>query len=158
VTRRNQLVGSIILIIIALLTYSLYPKKFEVEREYKSIFYSFDTDFEQETIIKMSGDWYKKPFGKDTIIGTLTVDKDHTYPFKLEYDGQKYFFLITENEQSKLKSIGTITVSRNLDKVWLMLKDINEKYGIDGYVFGPADNKEEANESIRQMMDFEKNS
>ncbi len=39
-----------------------------------------------------------------------------------------------------------------------MLNGINEKYGINGYVFGPADNKEEANELIKQMLGYEKNS
>ncbi|OBZ17587.1 hypothetical protein [Bacillus sp. FJAT-26390] len=107
----------------------------------------------------MSGDGYKRLLGKNTVMGTLTVDKDLTYPFKLEFDGQKYFFLITEtNNWTVLKSIGTITASRNLDKIWLMLNGIDEKYGINGYVFGPADNKEEANELIKQMLGFEKNS
>ncbi|WP_053376412.1 hypothetical protein [Paenibacillus sp. FJAT-27812] len=104
--RKNQLIGSFILVMIALIVYSLYPKKFEVEREYRSIIYSFDSDFEQETIIKMSGDGYKRLLGKNTVIGTLTVDKDLTYPFKLEFDGQKYFFLITEtNNWSFLKAL-----------------------------------------------------
>jgi len=152
--KRTIFVGIAILIVV-FSTY-LYLRGVEIEKEYNAVIYSFDTDFEQETKIKITGKHYKKPFGNDTIIGELTVDNNLHYDFNLKYIGTKYFYLITDtNEYAQFRSVGTITASKNLDKVWVMLNDLNERYDIEhGYVFGPADSKERANELIKELMKF----
>ncbi|WP_164817318.1 hypothetical protein [Paenibacillus lautus] len=43
--------------------------------------------------------------------------------------------------------------TKELDYIWITLNDINEKYGIqEGYIFSPADSKEEANELIKKEL------
>lgn len=150
-------IGSITIIIVIIISYLYYIRAVEIDKQYNSVIYSFENEFEKETIISIKGKLYRKPFSKDSIVGKLTVDNDLSYDFILKGDGHKYFFLMTEyTDEALLRSIGTITVSKNLDKVWLMLKEVNSRYDIDGYVFGPADDKEEANELIKEMMDFRK--
>ena len=43
--------------------------------------------------------------------------------------------------------------TKALEYIWITLNDINEKYGIqEGYIFSPADNKEQANELIKKEL------
>ena len=43
--------------------------------------------------------------------------------------------------------------TRNFDYIWVTLKEIDEKYGIqEGNIFSPAATKEEANELIESVL------
>ncbi|WP_410513820.1 hypothetical protein PaeBR_05145 [Paenibacillus sp. BR2-3] len=99
----------------------LYLKPVDINREYSSVAYSFDNDFEKKTTIILRGELYRRLFDKPTVIGNA-------------------------------RTLGTINASYNLDKVWLKLNDIDKKYNMNGYVFGPASTKIEANELIRELV------
>lgn len=151
--KTNFLLGSIVLLVAIVILCYFYFKAVEVNKEYDAIIYSYDTDFEQKIKVQLSGQLYKGLFGKHELKGTLLVDEDLVYDFRLRSDGHHYFYHIVETmEDATLRTIGTITASQSLDHIWLMLNDINERYDIDGYVFGPAESKEEANKLIKSML------
>lgn len=134
----------------------MYYKPVKLNYQYSSVIYSIESDFEKETIIEIEGLLYKRIFAKNVVIGELTVDYDLSYDFRLKFDGRNYFYVLSEvNEATLRRSIGTITLSKNFDKVWLMLTDIDERYDTKAYVFGPADNGEEANRLVYEMLKFQ---
>lgn len=84
----------------------------------------------------------------------LVVDDDLSYDVELYYDGGKLFRTIaTFSKDARLKSVGSVMATKELEYIWITLNDINEKYGIqEGYIFSPADSKEEANKLIKKEL------
>ena len=118
------------------------------------LIYSFDSNFEKKTQIVISGKSNRNAFSRDSFIGELVVDDDLSYDIELYYDGGKLFGTITTfSKDATLNSVGNVMATKELDFIWISLNDINEKYGIqEGYIFSPADSKEEANELIKKEI------
>ncbi|CAM4480242.1 hypothetical protein U9M73_12910 [Paenibacillus phoenicis] len=144
----------IFLIVILYLTYDFHRPR-HVEVSLRSTIYSVETEFEKQTQISIIGEHYKVLFGKDRFIGKMIVDNDLVYDIKLKREGNKYFETLTKNNEFHvLNSIGSIMTSADFNKVWLQLNDINERYHLtEGYVSGPAGNKNEANQVARNILE-----
>lgn len=145
----------IVVIIIALVTISyLYFSPTTVHKEMEGLVYSFDSDFERKTQMVISGNSNRNVFSRDSFIGELVVDDDLSYDVELYYDGGKLFGTITTfGKDAMLKSVGSVMATKELEYIWITLNDINEKYGIqEGYIFSPADSKEEANNLIKKEL------
>lgn len=142
-------------LIIAILLF-LYFRPVEIDKEYDSIIYSTDDGFEHSTKIKLTGELYRNPFGNSTMSGDLTVDGDLNYKVKLKYDksSDNYFYtMIDWDDMKNHRTLGTIYTSSNLDKVWISLKAIDERYQIkESYVSGPANSLEEGNALAKELM------
>lgn len=124
-----------------------YHQPERIERELKSVIYSFENDFEKQTSIALEGHYYRNLFGRDVFIGKLLTDDDLEYEIKLYDDGGSFQgSLSTLNENKVTETIGSVMTSSLFDNVWVQLNDINERYKFsDGYISGPATTKEEAN-------------
>lgn len=143
-------------VVIAAVIYFLidYHQPRHIEANYSSTIYSKESKFEKQMVVRISGNLYKSLFEKDMLIGQMTVNNNLKYEIKLKRDGNKYFEILTKIDNESLISIGSIMTSINLDKVWLQLNDINDRYNlIDGYVSGPAKNTEEANNVARSIIE-----
>ncbi len=134
-----------------------YFKPVDVHKEYDSVIYASDTDIEHSTTIKLDGQLHRNLFGKDMINANLIVDNDLVYNVQLKYNGSVYFYhMISWDDSKAIQTTGTIHASKNLDKVWLKLNDIDKRYNFeDSYVFGPADTKEEAEALVKQLINSE---
>jgi len=146
-----SIAGIIVIIAVAYLYHQPKPMDFT----YESVIYSNESDFEKQTIVKLKGNYYRNLFGKNVWIGELVADVDLRYEVKLEkMDRTKYFSILTRNEpKGHLTTIGSVMTSKNFDKVWLQLDDINEKYNIiEGYIGGPAGNKYEGNDVASKII------
>lgn len=123
-----------------------------VHKEMEDLIYSFDSNFEKKTQIVISGKSNRSVFSRDSFIGELVVDDDLSYDIELYYDGGKLLGTITTfSKDATLNSVGNVMATKELDYLWISLNEINEKYGIqEGYIFSPADSKEEANELIKK--------
>lgn len=146
------LVTIVILGIVALTYIRLKPDL--LDREFSSVVYSNDTGFTTTTTIKLKGELYKGLIGANRFIGEMTADNDLKYEVTLKETDQQYLGLITTFDENKsLRTIGSIVFSRKLDKVWIKLEDINQRYQLqDGYISGPANNLEEAQQIAREVM------
>lgn len=145
----------IVVIIIVLVTIAyLGFSPTAVHKEMEGLIYSFDSNFEKKTQIVISGKSNRNVFSRDSFIGQLVVDDDLSYDIDLYYEDGKLFGTITTfSEDEMLNSVGSVMATKKLDYIWITLNDINEKYGIqEGYIFSPADSKEEANELIKKEL------
>jgi len=131
----------------------LYLRPVAIDYTTRGIVYSFEDDFEKETTIVLTGTLHKDPFQGNVLLGDVVVDGDIAYPVRLKDSGTHYFHAIAvETSDSFLRTIGTVYASNDLKQLWLKLDAIDARYGIDGYSFGPAENKEEANELVSRML------
>ncbi|MCI3919452.1 hypothetical protein MO973_04305 [Paenibacillus sp. TRM 82003] len=128
---------------------TLYLKPVKIDKTIESLIYSFDDGFEQPTAIQLEGELFRDPFGGNVVLGEITVDKDIRFPVRLKDDGAYYFYLVSEIKDGLTHTVGAVHASRDLKHVWIKLDVIDERYGVDGYVFGPAQSMEEANELIK---------
>ncbi len=146
---------SLLLVGVALVSIGyLYFKPISVYKEMNGLIYSYDSDFERETQIIVSGEITRRLFAGDVFEGVIKIDGEFSHQVELNYEGGKYFSLIvTEDEYAKLTTIGTVMATRNFDYIWVTLKGIDEKYGLqEGYIFSPAATMEEANELIKKVL------
>ncbi|MNE26992.1 hypothetical protein D3C80_1203820 [compost metagenome] len=88
--------------------------------------------------------------------GTLLADGDLHYEVTLRERGRYYLGVMSEVTGGGSKqTAGIVTVSLSLDKIWVMLNDVNEQYGLkekEGYIAGPADTLEEAKQVARDII------
>lgn len=146
------LVSIVTLGVIALFYVLIKPD--QLDREFNSIVYSSDTGFSTTTTIRLKGDLYKSLLSANRFIGELTADNDLKYKITLQENDQQYLGIITTLDRSKsTRTIGIVLVSRELDKVWIKLEDMNQRYQLkEGYISGPANNLEEAQQIAREVM------
>ncbi len=132
----------------------LYFKPTSVYKEMNGLIYSFDSDFERETQIIVSGEITRRLFSGDVFAGEIKIDHDFSHHVELNYEGGKYFSsIVTESDHALLTTIGTVMATRKFDYIWVTLNELDEKYGIqEGYIFSPAITKEEANELIKRIL------
>ncbi|MEC0204838.1 hypothetical protein P4H39_19720 [Paenibacillus lautus] len=151
-TKRNTYI--IVIIIVLITTAYLYFSPTTVHKEMEGLIYSFNSNFEKKTQIVIAGKSNRNVFSRDSFIGQLVVDDDLSYDIELYYEDGKLFGTITTfSEDAMLNSVGSVMATKKLDYIWITLNDINEKYGIqEGYIFSPADSKEEANELIKKEL------
>ncbi len=146
------LVSIMTLGVIALFYMLLKPDP--IDRKFNSIVYSSDTGFSTTTTIKLKGDLYNRLLGENQFIGELTADDDLKYKITLHENDRQYLGMITAFDSEKsIRTIGSVTLSRNFDKVWIKLEEMNQRYQLqDGYISGPANNLEEAQQIAREVM------
>lgn len=151
-TKRNTYIV-VIIIVLVIIAY-LYFSPTAVHKEMEVLIYSFDSNFEKKTKMVISGKSNRNVFSRDSFIGELVVDDDLSYDIELYYDRGKLFGTITTfSKDATINSVGNVMATKELDYIWISLNDINEKYGIqEGYIFSPADSKEEANELIKKEL------
>lgn len=144
---------SIAIIGIVVLFYTLL-KPDQLNREYSSVVYSNDTGFTTPITIKLKGEIYKGLLGANKFIGEMTADNELKYKITLTENEQQYWGLITTfGENRSIRTIGIVMVSRKIDKVWIKLEDINQRYQLqDGYISGPANNLKEAQQIALEVM------
>lgn len=148
------IVGALVLLIGISFIY-FYHKPDWIEREHQSVIYSFEQQFEKKTTVVLEGEHYRNLFGREVFIGKLKTDEDLEYEIKLTEQGSGFFGILTTLDNYKaIETIGSVMTSGDFDNVWIQLDDINERYGFseaEGYVAGPADTKEEANEIAKNI-------
>lgn len=146
------LVSIMTLGVIALFYMLLKPDP--LDREFNSIVYSSDTGFSTTTTIKIKGDLYNRLLGENQFIGELTADNDLKYKITLyENDWQYLGMIITFDKEKSIQTIGSVVLSHELDKVWIKLDDMNQRYQLkDGYISGPANNLEEAQQIAWEVL------
>jgi hypothetical protein len=152
VTKKNIY---ILLLGIALITIVyVYFSPTRVYKEMNGLIYSIDSDFNKKTQIVVSGEIIRRLFANDVFVGEITIDNDISHRVELNYEGGKFFSpIVTEDENALLTTIGTVMATKKFDYIWLTLRDIDDKYGIhEGYIFSPANTKEEANERIKRVL------
>ncbi|ASA19431.1 hypothetical protein [Paenibacillus donghaensis] len=127
-----------------------------IEQEYNSMIYSNDNDFTKRTTMRLKGDLYQKIVGGGRIQAELTADDEFSYKVTLEKQDDHYFgaiILIALGEQASTHTIGTVMLSEELDKAWLKLDEVNDKYQlVEGYISGPASSREAALQVAREVM------
>ncbi|RUS47938.1 hypothetical protein [Cohnella sp. AR92] len=149
--RKLLIILGLLVVAIGLVTFA-YLKPKPINKEFASVIYSFEEGFEQKTSITLKGKLHRDPFGGDLILGEITVDKDLKYHIKLRDNRTHFFYPLMETNGANLRTIGTVYVSRDIKDIWLKLDAIDERYRIDGYVFGPASTREEANKLIKEKI------
>lgn len=131
----------------------LYSRPVIINKQFEAVIYSFEDDFEQQDVITLEGELHRDPFAGDVLLGEITVGKDIKYKIKLKDNGAYYFYPIVEISGGYTNTIGTVYASKDLENIWIKLKVVDERLGIvDGYIFGPAQSKEEANELIKKNI------
>lgn len=135
----------------------LRPQSFE--REYSSMIYSADTGEAKSILLGLRGEIYRGIPGKRKITGTLLADGDLHYEVTLRERGGYYLGVMSEvNRGGSKQTAGIVTASLTLDKIWVMLSDVNEQYGLkekEGYIAGPADTLEEAKQVGKEIIGTE---
>lgn len=145
-------------VIVLVLGY-LWVRPQPFEREYSSVIYANDTGIVKQISIALSGAVVRglPLLTSGKFDGVLTIDDDLNYEVKLKNTGS-YFLgnLTTRNEDHSVRSIGAVTVSKRLDKFWIMLTDMDERYGLkngEGYIAGPARTPDEARRVGKSILD-----
>lgn len=124
-----------------------YIRPHKIDVEYGGIIYTNETRFEEKTVINIHGDLYRSIFGRNAFIGELTLDKGVKHQIKLYQEDSNYFGSLTsiESEFRNIESIGSVLVSKNFDRAWIQLDEINLKYNlVEAYISGPANAIDEA--------------
>lgn len=137
----------IVIVVIITIMYS-YHRPHPIEVSLSSIIYSNDSDFEKTTMVTLKGDLYKSLIGNGIVKGELSTDEDLTYKVTLKQESNTYSGFLYEWDSNKnIRSIGSIMATKELDKIWLQLDEINERYSLtEGYIAGPAHTIKEAKE------------
>ncbi|WP_342564601.1 hypothetical protein NST84_05360 [Paenibacillus sp. FSL R7-0345] len=153
---KKQRIAAIIVIlaVITLMFMWLRPEPFE--REYRSVIYTNEAGQTGTTVLALSGETFRGLPGKSSFTGSLTADSDLVYELKLKESGG-YFFghIYTFTTDNHIRTIGIVNASLDLNKLWVMLRDVNERYGLkdqDGYIAGPAGTLEEAQQVARDII------
>lgn len=152
--KKIWMLGIIVVLIGASLLFYQYIQPDRLNMEYDSTIYSDVAGFEQSTVIRLNGELFKKPFGKNVFKGEIIADEEFAYAIHLIEIDNYYLGLITKmDEVSRTHTIGTVMTSKNIDKVWIKLDELNEKYDLqEGYISGPAKNMEEAIQIAREVI------
>lgn len=152
--KQRAAAGMVVLAVVLLGYLWLRPQPFE--EEYRSVIYSNDTGLVKSTVMGLKGNTYRGFLGKSKLIGSLSADGDLHYEVELKKSGGYYLGIMTTwSEDHTVHTIGIVNASVKLDKLWVMLTDINERYGFqngEGYIAGPAGTAEEAKQVARNIM------
>ncbi|AIQ56609.1 hypothetical protein [Paenibacillus borealis] len=126
-----------------------------VEREYSSVIYS-NNEVVKHSTIGLKGDVWRGVPGSSEFTGELTLDGALHYDVKLKDSGGYYMGILTVLDAYRSRhSIGSIIASQKLDKFWIMLTDLDERYGLaggEGYISGPANTLEEALQTGKDIL------
>lgn len=133
-----------------------YHQPVLIHKKINGVIYSNESNFVKESFIIIHGDLYKNLFGREVFIGELLIDTDLKYDIKLKDSDNDFFGLIQlHNHNDKtLKTVGSVMFSQSMDKTWIQLQDLNNRYYLqDAYVSGPAKNMEEGNDIARTFLE-----
>ncbi|KUP24683.1 hypothetical protein [Paenibacillus sp. DMB5] len=146
-----------IIAVVAVLTLAyvwLRPQSFE--REFSSMIYSADTGEAKSTLLALKGQIYRGIPGDRKMTGTLQADGDIHYEVTLRERGGYYLGVMSEVTGGGSKqTTGIVTASLALDKIWVMLNDVNERYDLkdqEGFIAGPAHTLEEAKQVAKEII------
>ncbi|CAM4441473.1 hypothetical protein [Paenibacillus typhae] len=146
-----------IMVILAVLTLVyVWQRPQSFEREFSSIIYSADTGEAKSTMLGFKGEIYRAFPGERKMTGTLRADGDLRYDVTLRESGGHYLGVISElTGDSGIQTTGLVTASLELDKIWVTLNDVNERYGFkeqEGNIAGPARTLEEAKQVAKEII------
>ena len=154
--KKKWIVSSIIVIVLIYALYDYHRPKY-VELSFNSVIYSIDSNFEKSIVVSMKGDRYNSRIGNGMFLGELSVDEDLKYNVKLTENGNRYAgSIFAKDSNENTITIGLVDISHDLDKIWIQLDDINERYSLSegyGHVVGPASTAIEANEIARMIIE-----
>ena len=145
---------SIIIVVIIYFTYDYHWGDY-VELTFESVLYSNDSDFEQSVLVSLKGDFYKSLIGNGMFQGQLSTDEKLKYDVKLKEEANIYRgFVFTRDSNKNNRTIGVVTVSHNLDKIWIQWNDVYELYALtEVNIAGPANSASEAVQIARMMVE-----
>ena len=129
-----------------------YLRPVEIRSTASGVVYSFEDDFEKETTIVLTGTLHKDLFQGNVFLGNVVVDGDIGYSIMFKDQGTHYFNVVAASSGSSTSTVGNVHASDDFRDIWLKLDAIDERYGIDGYAFGPAEHRGEANERIKDLF------
>lgn len=141
--KKKWILISIIVISIIYVLYDNHRPRY-VELSFNSIIFSlnsdFESDFEKSIVVSMKGEQYNSRIGNGMFLGELSVDEDLKYNIKLTEEDNHYAgYIIAKDSNKNTKTIGSVDVSHDFDKIWIRLDDMNERYALtEGYIAGPA--------------------
>ncbi|AIQ45386.1 hypothetical protein R70723_05355 [Paenibacillus sp. FSL R7-0273] len=140
--------------IVALAYMWLRPQPFD--QEYSSVIYTNEAGQAGSTVLVLAGEKFRGLPGKSRFNGSLVADGDLRYELKLKESGSYYLGVISEaTGNGSTQTAGMVTASLALDKIWVVLTEVNERYGLkgqDGYIAGPAHTLEEAKQVARDII------
>lgn len=146
--------SAITVLIVASLGYAWFRPQ-HVEREYPSVIYS-NNEVVKHSAIGLKGEVWRGVPGRSEFTGELTLDGDLHYDVKLKDSGGYYLGILTVLDADRSRrSVGSIIASQKLDKFWIMLTHLDERYGLaagEGYISGPANTLEEAIQTGKDIM------
>jgi|GEM_PF-5296357 len=150
--KKKWILSSIIVIALIYGLYDYHRPRY-VELSFNSVIFSLKSDFENSIVVSMKGDQYNSRIGNGMFIGELSIDGDLRYNVKLTEEGKLYAgSIIAKDSNNNTINIGSVDVSHDLDKIWLQLDNINERYSLsEGYIAGPANSASEA-KGISRMI------
>lgn len=153
----KKLIWLAVLLMLLATAYFIYDhfKPAHVDKEIHGLLYSNVSSFEKETIIHLQGTIHKKMFQRPVMTGTLILDHDIEYEIILHQDDDRYFGVFTiESDEGRLQTVGSMLLSNTLHQTWIQSDEINSRYDlIEGYVSGPANHAEEANNIARSFLE-----
>ena len=141
---------AILIVIFALGFIYLYSNMpLSITEYYDGVIISEDKEIEEPVLIQLYGDGYGNLFGDNVFIGTVIVG-DLTYDVRLEGD-KEYRGIISKSENGNTKTIGSVTITSSFKDFYATFEELDEKYGTNVYVVGPASNKEEADDILENF-------
>ncbi|WP_336100490.1 hypothetical protein [Paenibacillus phytohabitans] len=153
-TRKSWIVSAITVLIVASLGYVWFRPQ-HVERVYPSVIYS-NNEVVKHSAIGLRGEVWRGVPGSSEFTGELTLDGGLHYDVKLKDGGGYYLGILTVLDADRSRrSIGSVIASQKLDKFWIMLTHLDERYGLaagEGYISGPANTLEEAIQTGKDIM------
>ncbi len=108
--------------------------------------FSNEAVISEQVEITVDGSMDKRLFEGNVIIGTIRVGDGIFYDFLMTKDDGFYQGTIYgKDNNGEFEDVGKIATSNNLDLVWADFYELDEEYGVDTFVAGPAKNLEEGN-------------
>ncbi|MCR8656235.1 hypothetical protein [Paenibacillus endoradicis] len=152
--KKKWIVSGIIVIALIYVLYGYHRPQY-VELSFNSVIFSLDSDFEKSIEVSMKGELYKSLVGNGMFRGELSAEEDLKYNVKLTEEGNLFEgFIIVKDSNKNTIIIGTVNVSPKLDKIWIQLDDVNERYSLtEGYIAGPASNVSKAKQIASMIFE-----
>ncbi|QAY66194.1 hypothetical protein [Paenibacillus protaetiae] len=139
-------IAAIAAVVIVVLVYAGYGwlKPLKVDKQMDGVLYGVDSHLVEKMSFHLSGTRNHNLQGNYRFKGTLTVN-DKSYPVTLRQDGHSLFGNVTvSGSDQTVQSIGFVWADEQADKAWISLKDLDNQYGMQVYLAGPAADRDEA--------------
>lgn len=132
--------------------YMIMP--FEASKYYNGFVYSSDGKVAEEIPITIHGQVDRNIFEDNIFVGTIRVSEELSYDFKMTKSrGESdYHGVVMSKESNYTEIVGRVTTSNDFELMMAQFDRLDEKYGTDLLVVGPASSIEEAESISEQFM------